>query len=95
MTKHSTVTVGVAPISIITPTPDTGGSNYEEVSRRAIVTNEAATVVFLGGVGVTVANYGLKLAAGGSVTLELLGTDDVFCVSSAGGETLRVLHLGA
>lgn len=93
---HRNETVGVTAVSLISAVADTNRTYSEshEITRRIVVSNEGAQIVYLGGPGVSTTNYGVKLAATtGQITLELGAGDEVWAISGTAGQTVRVLHL--
>lgn len=89
--KHATVTVGVAAVSLTAGIADAAGDKY---ARSVVITNEGAATVFIGGSGVTTADYGHKLATGGVLTIDLGPKDEPFAIAATAGHTVRVLHVG-
>ncbi len=90
--KHTTVTVGTAAVDLVSSVPDL--TDRAVIERSLVVSNEGTVDVFLGGPGVSVTDYGLRLAAGGSMTLDLTMRDVLFAVAGAAGQVVRVLHAG-
>lgn len=93
---HFNKTVGLTAVSLSTDVADSGDFNEDgTVTRRLVVSNEGAAIIYLGGPGVTTTNYGVKLAATtGQITLELVPGDEVWAISGTAGQTVRVLHVG-
>jgi hypothetical protein len=94
--SHATVTVGLTAVSLTAGVldPDSTSGDTDAVTRRVVISNEGAAIVYVGGTGVTTSAYGAKLAATtGQITLELGAGDEVFAISGTAGQTVRVLHL--
>jgi len=54
----------------------------------------ASAIVYLGGEGVTSSDYGYKLAAGSSWSVELPGQDALYAISSTNNSQVAVLKTG-
>lgn len=91
--KHDTVTVGTSATALTTPVADQSGNNYE-IARSVRIENAGSVSVFLGGNDVTSADYGMELAAGEHVELDLGLTDVPYGVVASGTADVRLLHLG-
>lgn len=94
--SHASVTVGTGAVSLTAGVVDTDRVGDDStVTRRIVISNEGAAIVYIGGPGVTTSAYGAKLAAtSGQIALELGVDDEVFAISGSAGQTVRVLHLG-
>lgn len=94
--SHASVTVGVAAVSLtaLVLDPDNYSTDPNAVTRRVVISNEGAAIVYIGGPGVTTTAYGAKLAATtGQIALELGAGDEVWAISGSASQTVRVLHL--
>jgi len=86
MTTHETFTLTIAETAYeILPA---NGGNGKDVT---IQNNNATASVLIGGPGVTVADYGFKIAAGAAISFELDGTDAIWAVSPTTAATVNVL----
>lgn len=94
--KHASVSVAQAAISLTAGVVDADRiGDSSEVTRRVVISNEGAQIVYVGGPGVTTTAYGAKLAATtGQITLELGLDDEVYAISASGTNVVRVLHIG-
>lgn len=93
---HASVTVGLTATSLTAGVVDSGKWTGDDVTptRRVVISNEGAAIVYIGGPGVTTSAYGAKLAAtSGQIALELGPNDEVWAISGSAGQTVRVLHL--
>ena len=95
--SHASVTVGTTAVSLTAGVvdPDAISGTADDITRRVVISNEGAQIVYVGGPGVTTTAYGAKLAATtGQIALELTRDDEVWAISGTAGQTVRVLHLG-
>lgn len=94
---HASVSVAQVAIALIDLVADTDkiAGDANSVTRRVVISNEGANIVFIGGSGVTNAAYGAKLAATtGQITLELGVDDALYAIATTGTNVVRVLHIG-
>lgn len=92
---HRSVTVGTAAVSLTAGVRDTLGFAPASVSRSLVVQVPAGgATVLIGGAGVSAASYGVALAPGSEITLDLTPTDEPFAVVASGSTTVSTLHLG-
>jgi hypothetical protein len=90
--RHASPLIGTTATDLTSGVQDTRG--FDDVTRSVSLQNQSAVTVFLGGPGVTGADYGYALAPGGEVSFDLTLTDVLFGVVEAGSHPLRVLYLG-
>lgn len=77
--KHASVTVSTTAVAV--------------VARTVMLTNEGSETVFVGGSGVTTSAYGAKIAAAGTLTLDLGSREQIYLICATGPVTVRALHL--
>lgn len=87
--SHDIVTVGTT----ATQVSKTETVRSHEAKAQAVLVQAGADDVFLGGPGVTTADYGHKLVAGAALPADLGPTDVLYAVAAA-ETTVAVLYLG-
>lgn len=96
--KHDGVTVTDVAISLTdrveaASAPPNSLVDKSIPTRHITITNNGTTNVFLGGPDVSEGSYGLAVAGGGTVSMELRASDNLFAVVAATTSAqLRILH---
>lgn len=90
--RHSSITTDTTAKRVSAFYPRSAGEG--DVTMSILVSNEGAVDVLLGGEGVTSADYGYKVPAGGSITLDLTYNDVLYAVAASGTAVVRVLYSG-
>ena len=85
MTQHSLTTLSNASATLLTPNGIHSGLDV------TIQNTHATAIVYLGGVGVTSANYGYRLSPGDAWSIELSGRDSLYAISNTNESTVAVL----
>ena len=85
MTQHSLTTLSNASATLLTPNGIHSGLDV------TIQNTHATAIVYLGGAGVTSANYGYRLSPGDAWSIELSGRDSLYAISNTNGSTVAVL----
>lgn len=89
--QHRTVTVGTTATDLTSAVLDKDG--FEDVTRSVTVQNTAGATLYVGGPGVTTADYGLSIPADTIVAFDLRRTDVLYGVLAAAGD-VHVMHTG-
>lgn len=85
---HSIVTVGITATVISTAANDRDGHSV------LIQNPSESTTVFIGGTGVTTTSYGVALAGGADISIDLLQGEVVFGIVAANTQAVNVLRAG-
>lgn len=93
MVKHSKATVAATATTLTGSVPDRKGAGGD-IGRTALVQNNGSVDVFIGGAGVTVADFGAKVVPGSSLAVDLGSDEELFAVVATGTSTVHVLHTG-
>lgn len=89
---HSTVNVGTSATSLTDSHPDRLRAKGD-VARAILVQNTSASTVYVGGAGVTTTDYGVEVAAGDSLGLDLGWGEELYAVAASAVD-VHVLHTG-
>lgn len=85
---HNVVSVGVNATIISNASDDRGGHSV-------LVQNPSvSTTVYIGGAGVTTASYGVALAGGADISIDLLQGEVLFGVVTSSTQNVNVLRAG-
>lgn len=85
---HNIVTVGTTATVISTATNDRDGHSV-------LIQNPAAsTIVYIGGLGVTTSSYGVALAGGAYMSIDLLQGETIYGVVVSSTQAVNVLRAG-
>ena len=85
---HNIVTVGATATVISTAASDRDGHSV-------LIQNPTGGVtVYIGGAGVTTSSYGVALAAGSDISMDLLQNEIVYGIVTTGTQAVNVLRTG-
>lgn len=85
---HNIVTVGTTATVISSAANDRDGHSV------LIQNPSASTTVFIGGAGVTTASFGVALAGGSDMSIDLLQGEVVFGIVASSTQVVNVLRAG-
>lgn len=85
---HSIVSVGTTATVISSAANDRDGHSV------CIQNPSASTTVYIGGAGVTTSSYGVALAGGADISLDLLQGEIVYGVVASSTQNVNVLRAG-
>ena len=85
MTQHSLTTLSNTTATLLTPSVLHSGMDI------TIQNTHATAIVYIGGIGVTSANYGYRISPNHAWSIELSGKDSLYAISNTDGSTIAVL----
>jgi len=88
MTTHSLTTLSNTSATRLTPNGLHSGMDI------TIQNVDSSAYVFLGGEGVTVSDYGYRLAPGSAWSVELPGLDAIYAITDTNGSKVALFKMG-
>ncbi len=85
---HEIVTVGATATVISTAANDRDGHSV------CVQNPSASTTVYIGGAGVTTSSYGVALAGGADISVDLLQGEILYGIVASSTQTVNVLRAG-
>jgi hypothetical protein len=89
MTDHALVTLSDSAAVMVS------SSGQKFLGEDLTVQNiHASAIVYVGGEGVTAADYGYRLSPGAAISFEVPARDKVYAISDVNGSQVAVLRMG-
>lgn len=88
MTTHNLTTLSNATATRISPVGVHSGTDI------TVQNIHATAVVYIGGTGVTAADYGYRLSPGAAISWELSGRSSLYAISDTNNSKVAILNTG-
>ena len=85
MTMHSLITLSNTSATALTPNGTHSGIDI------TIQNVDPVAYVYIGGTGVTLSNYGYRIAPNNAWSIELSGKDDIYAITNVNNSQVAVL----